>query len=122
MYDKIKESKLLETMPEFNKKQPELVRENAKELSRNFFSRNEMITDYANHRDRANTVQVDFSSVKINNDENTEKKKIKLNVDSPKFTAKAMPKTDNMTFNPLNNLSNHKNSFNKFDEFDPSAN
>lgn len=63
----------------------------------------------------------------------SDKKKIKLNVDSPKFTAKIMNVNplqnlnsskeninENFTLNPITNIVN-KNLFNKFDEFDPSA-
>lgn len=121
----MKESKDLEQLPEFNKTKKEIIRENAKDLNRNFFLRKDTLIDYANHRDRANTVQGELNEIKIKMSEENkdkDKKRTKLNVDSPKFTAKANPQIDNLTFNPLNNISNNKNSFNKFDEFDPSSN
>ncbi len=64
-------------------------------------------------------------NINNNNSIEKDKKKIKLNVDSPKFTFKANPINDNITFNPLNNINinngNSKNVFNKFDEYDPSS-
>lgn len=120
LYEKIKGSKILEKLPDFNKTKSEIIREKAKDLSKNFFSEND-------HRDRAFTIQGQLNDLSIKIKEESEnkeeKKKIKLNVDSPKFTAKANPKiAENLTFNPLNNISNNnKNAFNKFDEFDPSS-
>ena len=121
----------MEKVPDFNKIQPEITRDNAKDLSMNFFSRRDSIMNLDNQRDRANTLQGQLNDlkIKINEDKNEEinkdkdkdieKKKIKLNVGSPKFTAKANPKNDELTFNPLNSINN---AFNKFDEYDSSAN
>lgn len=52
------------------------------------------------------------------NDENSDKKKISLNVNSPKFTRKSIA-NDIPTFNPLSNIAM---PFNKFDKFDPNTN
>ena len=123
----MKEAKVLEKLPDFNHIKNEITRDQAKELNVNFFTKRESIVNYGNHRDRANTLQVPINDSKINTEEfkEKEKKKVKLNVDSPKFTAKANPKNDNLTFNPLASMGANpavKNAYNKFDEFDPSAN
>ena len=110
----------MEKVPDFNKILPEITRDNAKDLSMNFFSRRDSIMNLDNQRDRANTLQGQLNDLKIKiNEDKNETKKIKLNVDSPKFTAKANPKNDELTFNPLNSINN---AFNKFDEYDSSAN
>jgi len=54
----------------------------------------------------------------INKENLNEKKRISLNVNSPKFTRKTI-ENDIPTFNPLSNMTV---PFNKFDEFDPSSN
>lgn len=126
----MKQTKVLEKLPDFNQIKTEIIRDQAKELALNFFTKRDSTMNLygsGNHRDRANTLQVPINNSKIMTGESTkekEKKKTKLNVDSPKFTAKPNPKNDNLTFNPLNSLSGNgnKTGFNKFDEFDPSAN
>lgn len=120
IYEQMKQTKVLEKLPDFNHIKTEITRDQAKELNINFFTRKESISNYGNHRDRANTLQVPISAEEF---KEKEKKKVKLNVDSPKFTAKQPPKNDTLTFNPLASMgAGGKNGFNKFDEFDPSAN
>ena len=113
------------------------ISENKNKFDGNNYNGNNFNNNYNTANNTGNT----FTSIEKNND----KKKIKLNVDSPKFTAKInsnlnpnpnhnpnsnSKEKDNeiFTLNPLTNILNNnvininaKNLFNKFDEYDPSA-
>ncbi len=117
------------------------ISENKKDLNKNFFSKNDF-----NPCEKANTFQTHLNNAQIksniinqneihkgkyekndysvnnpekNANENNliEKKRISLNINSPKFTRKSI-ENDIPTFNPLSNITLQ---FNKFDRFDPSS-
>lgn len=138
IYKALTDIGILNTRPEFNNCRQECVSEKRKDLSKYFFTQysNNRNDSQNNFRDRSNTVQVSTleaqikslntlitkdSSVEKDNSkkETAEKKRISLNVNSPKFVRKNPEITDIPTFNPLSSINA---PFNKFDQYDPSNN